>query len=121
MSEWDDLGARDKPVEKAAIYKNLKPPPVYHHEAEEITAKRKAKNLGAIFSIIPDAKIEELGLVRGRVKGREFEFWPATDCWYSHAKQKHGNGIEELCLQIKRNLIENPNQGDLNESTTNPN
>lgn len=104
---WGDLGNRSKPAvqERAHIYKNMKPAPNHQPEPEEITAKRRAKGLQAIFSVIPDANIHEDGSVTAEVRGRRFEFWPGSDCWYSHAVQKYGSGIEKLCQQIEKHLL----------------
>lgn len=105
---WEDLGSREKskktPEEKASIYKSLKPIPRHTHESEEVTADRRGKRLEAIFRLCPTSTIDASGIVISVIKNKRFEFWPATDCWYSCAKQTYGYGIERLLRIIEEKL-----------------
>lgn len=101
---WEDLGYA---IEKGSAVKYIEPPTIrrYEHESEEITSLRRARNLEAIFRVMPEAKIEASGCVMAEVKGKRFEFWPASDSWFSESTRRYGTGIEKLCAQITRHLL----------------
>ena len=103
---WEDLGySAEKPSKKLALFRIPQSPiPNHQHESQERTESRKAKAILAILAVIPDAELKENGMVVGKVKNRLFEFYPASDCWYSAAKSKFGYGIKELCQMIVTHL-----------------
>lgn len=39
-----------------------------------------------------------------KVEGRRIDFWPGSNTYYLHSKQKYGIGIPELCQKIKTHL-----------------
>lgn len=100
---WEDIGNRSKSNEKPHICHSWKPVPRHYHEPEETTADRKGKRLEAIFRVCPDSVMSE-GMVTSVIKNKKFDFWPASDCWFSHAKQKYDYGIERLLKMIEERL-----------------
>lgn len=107
MSEaWDEIiGSTEKPEKK--LTQPFKAKLNYAHESEEQTAKRRAKSLEAIFTVMPNAEFLEDGmLVRAEVFNRRIDFWPASDCYFLYSRNKYGHGIPELCATIMKHLLE---------------
>lgn len=36
-----------------------------------------------------------------KVEGKRIDFWPYSDTWFSHSKNRYGCGIANLCKKIK--------------------
>lgn len=99
---WEDLGYNNqKPLTKP----KYKPFPRYTYEPDEITLKRKNDNENLIRSVFQ--KVTAQGSVLScEAKGYRFDFWPATDCYYSYSKDRFGNGIQALIsLLFKHQII----------------
>lgn len=101
---WDEIGLKEPGFTIPNRIKN--PPKIYMHESEEITNTRRAKNLEIIFKILPDATFLRSSIVVAIVSGKRFEFWPASDTWYSESKHQFGVGIAELCQLIEKHLLQ---------------
>lgn len=84
----------------------------YEHEDEGETAVRRGRNLEAIFRVCPQSEISKDGVVTSVVDGKKFNFWPGSDCWYSHAKDRYGHGILKLLEKIEKLLVEAKVSGD---------
>lgn len=72
------------------------------HEPIEQMLTRREKNMArlrAVFGDIPDENH-----IKVKVLGRCLEFWPCSGSWYSHAKQKFGSNIDEICSLIEAQL-----------------
>ena len=97
---WEEIGSREKP--DGALFRIPESPiPNHKHEDQSITAKRTAKNLEAIFKVMPESKIHGTGLVECEARGKKFDMYPSTDCYFIYSTGKYGTGIQELCEKIK--------------------
>lgn len=104
---WEDLGYRDKPAKDSSNpYRHFKPIPKHIHETPAETEARKRKNIEIIDGLkeIAENHQENDGFILLKIKGKSFEFWPATDCWFSHAKNSYGTGIRYLADLIRQKL-----------------
>ena len=108
MSEtWEDLGYMPKskvPEEKAEIYKSFKGPPKFDRESESLVEERKNKLTQEIFRVFEKTSVGEFGEVEAAIQDKWFTFWPASDCYLSHSKNKFGHGISKLLELIEKKL-----------------
>ena len=103
----DDLGDFSKPTQKIHIYSQIQPVPRYKYESTVDTTARHERNLEAIRRLKShcESYIEEGSKINLTVSSRRFELWPPSNCYFSHAKNRFGVGIEELVGLIEKNLI----------------
>jgi len=104
---WEDLGSRTRDTGAKNPYQHLKAPRRFDYEPLSIIESRRSKNQSVLESLKTLAQsVEETPQkVSLKIHGKSFEFWPATDCWLSHAKGVYGTGIERLATLIHEKLV----------------
>ena len=103
----EELGYLPKskvPEEKAEIYKHFKGPPNHLRESDEVVAERKNKLSEEIAKVFEKTSVGEFGEVEAAIGDKWFTFWPASDCYLSHSKNKFGHGILKLLDLIEKKL-----------------
>ncbi len=104
---WEDLGYSDRreSTEKVLFRIPYSKPQFLQHESDEIRKPRKERLLDAIRSIEPTAEVNGVGTVTVQVTNKRFDFYPSSDCFFIYSTQRYGTGIERLCRQIAKNLL----------------
>jgi len=111
-SAWEDIGYRARNDREDREWKPLRIPfsngPKLSHEPRESTEARRLRSLKAVLAVLPDAVVQNDGIVAGSIPGAKFEFWPASDTWSVHSSKgvKYGKDIQKICDQIAYRLLE---------------
>lgn len=107
---WEDIGNHSKPskADVKSIYSHLKPvqPPVFKDHRTT-----KEKNLEALKALLSSKEVDpDQSMITIEFGGKKFDFFPASDCWYSYSKQQFGMGIENLIQKILKHLTPRDHQ-----------
>lgn len=75
-------------------------------ESDEVTEQRRQLSFSWIRSVASkDLRDPGSSKVTMDIKGKRFDFFPASNTYYVHSTGVYGYGIDKLCQQIKTRLL----------------